>query len=174
MRKQITLILFSVLAISGCTTIGSMRTWTIQETQDWYRKNYLNQTKQPRLFVSPLYYRDSNEKYHYFVSRSVDEWINIKINVDSLIIIDRRPEWKWKYASDSTGSFGYYPVDPLNNFKRVTQTNNWIGIATANKIHLPSRNRFVLFTFNVKTKRLLAKRCGALFSDSVQLTMKKI
>jgi hypothetical protein len=119
MRKQLTLMIFSVLTIAGCSTIGSMRTWTVQETQDWYKENYVNQPKQPRPFVSRLYYTGSNEKFHYFVSRYMDEWVNVKINIDSVVIIDERPEWKWKYASDSTGAFGYYAVDPLDNFKRI-------------------------------------------------------
>jgi len=99
-----------------------MKTWTVQETQDWYKKYYVDQTDQDKPFVSPLYYRGSNDTHHFFGARSMDEAFFIKIKVTDLSLIDVRPKWKTADKSESAGSFGYYAVDPLQNFKRVSRS----------------------------------------------------
>jgi hypothetical protein len=121
--KRLIPIVFLLMTILSCATIGAMRTWTVQETKDWYKEYYVNQPNQPRPFVSQIYYRGSNDKYHYFISRYMDEWVFMKIKVEELTIGDVRPEWTSSSKSDSAGLFGYYPVDPLDNFKKVQPLN---------------------------------------------------
>lgn len=122
MKKSI-LILIVTSTIFSCTTIGMMRTWTVQETKDWYQEYYVGQPVQPRPFVSPIYYRGTDDKFHYFISRYLDEWVYIKIKKDELTIADERPKSKIFSGGSSTSSFGYYPVDPHDNFKRIEQVS---------------------------------------------------
>ncbi len=118
--KKLMLILIFVSTISGCTSIGAMRSWTVQETKDWYKEYYVGQPVQARPVTSQIYYRGSDDKFHYFISRSMDEWVFIKIRRDELAITDERPKWTSNQSS-STNAIGYYPVDPLDNFKRIEQ-----------------------------------------------------
>ena len=123
MIKTTTLALFLLAPISGCISTGAIRTLTVQQTKDWYQENYVEQPAQPRPFVSELYYRGSDVKYHYFVSRFMDEWVFIKISVDDLNIADLRPEWTYSSQTEPTRSFGYYPVNPLKNFEKTNTSN---------------------------------------------------
>jgi hypothetical protein len=97
-----------------------MRSWTVQETKDWYKEYYVGQSAQPRPFTSQIYYRGSDDKFHHFISRSMDEWVFIKIKRDELTITDERPKWAASQGS-SASSIGYYPIDPLDNFKKIEQ-----------------------------------------------------
>ena len=122
MIKTTTLALFLLAPISGCISTGATRTWTVQQTKDWYQKYYVNQPARPRPFVSNMYYSGSSDKYHYFTSRFMDEWVFIRINADDLNIADMRPEWTSSSRGDSTASFGYYPVNPLNDFEKMERS----------------------------------------------------
>lgn len=119
MFKTTALALFLLAAISGCLSTGARRTWTVQQTKDWYQKYYVSQPQRARPFVSNMYYSGSNEKYHYFTSRFMDEWVFIRINTDELNIADLRPEWTSSSRGDLTASFGYYPVNPLKDFEKM-------------------------------------------------------
>lgn len=117
MRPLTTFILLFFVLYS-CTTIGARRIWTVQETKDWYKENFVDQPKQSRPFTSPLYYQGTDDKIHYFISRYMDEWVFINIKKDDVVIADLRPKWT-SNQKDSQGSIGYYPVDPLDNFKKL-------------------------------------------------------
>ncbi|HEU5148427.1 MAG TPA: hypothetical protein VFT90_16990 [Chryseosolibacter sp.] len=114
---QITIVIIVLAATVRCSTIGSTRTWTVPEAKAWYQQHYVTPREQSWSFVSPLYYRGSDDQFHFFVSRYFDDWVFIKIEIDELTIFDIRP--RWKYSNENRGSIGYYPVDPLNDFKKL-------------------------------------------------------
>lgn len=91
---------------------------TVEEAQAWYKEYYLNQTEQTKPFVSPLYYRGSDNKFHYFISRYMNDWVFIKIKIGDLVITDVRPKLTLSGGSYS-GRIGYYQVDPLDSFRKV-------------------------------------------------------
>jgi hypothetical protein len=99
----------------------SSRIWTVQEATDWYKKYYINQPIRERPLVSPLYYRGTNNEFHYFICRSIDEWVYIKIDINQLKLKDIQPVWDYETSKnlDSSSNYGYYQVDPINNFERV-------------------------------------------------------
>ena len=104
--------LFVVLLLVGCQT-GSH--WTAKELSDWYIKL---KESDPR-FLSPLYYEGTNENYHYFVCRSMDTWVPVKVSKEEIDIEDIRP-----YVSVSQAEHfpGYYSVDPEQGFRKVRES----------------------------------------------------
>jgi hypothetical protein len=52
----------------------------------------------------------------------MDEWVFIKIRVDEVQIDNVRPVSRRFSRNDSTGSFGYYPVDPTDVFKQYNRS----------------------------------------------------
>jgi len=101
-------VLIVVLLLAGC---ASKNTWTANEIIEWHSKNVLDT---PKLY-SPLYYRGSDEKHHYFSIRAIDRWILMKVVKKEIIITDQKP--LETYTSENY--LGYYAVDPQNDFKKI-------------------------------------------------------
>ncbi len=101
-------VLIAVLLLAGC---ASKNTWTANEIIEWHSKNVLDT---PKLY-SPLYYRGSDEKHHYFSIRAIDRWILMKVVKDEIFITDQKP--LETYSSENY--LGYYAVDPQNEFKKI-------------------------------------------------------
>jgi len=114
MKKYILLSLLSI-SLFGCFF---NRVSTVQDTKDWYQKYYVGQTDN---HVSPLYYKGSNEKFHFYICRSMDEWVNFKIRYEELKLEEILPLLKNSFQKDTTSHPGYYAVDPLNDFKKISQ-----------------------------------------------------
>lgn len=103
---------FVVFLIVGCQTGGH---WTAEELSDWYIK--LEQSD-PR-FLSPLYYRGTDQHYHYFLCRSMDTWVPVKVSKGEIEVEDIRP---YESVSQAEHFPGYYTVDPEQGFRKVRES----------------------------------------------------
>ena len=109
-KFQIKYLAASILIMFLMTGCG-VRTWTAQELTNWYTSNV---DRSPAHY-SPLYYRGSNENYHYFIYRVFDSFVNVKVKRDEIEIDEVKP---------AIGIFGkpfpgYYSVDPNDNYNRI-------------------------------------------------------
>src|SRR5690349_2131769 len=80
--------------------------WTKQEVVDWYGR-----FKQPPRFM----YRGSDDRWHYFITRPIDDFVHIQIDRKELSI----PE---EHRCSQEMYFGYYPVDPSNAFRKIDES----------------------------------------------------
>ena len=107
MRIAIAILLLTCLTcLTGCSS--NLR--TADEIQEAYS---LRKADNPS-FTSLLGYRGTDSQYHYFIYRSADDFVLIKIKKEEIQLTDVRPPIA---ASDK--SFCYYSVDPILGFKRV-------------------------------------------------------
>lgn len=63
-----------------------------------------------------LLYQGSDSSTHHFISRVMDEWVWFKIKRAELQIAEEK-----HYRTDSSAPFGYYYVDPLDDFKKTKE-----------------------------------------------------
>lgn len=59
-------------------------------------------------------YQGSDQQYHYFIARVMDDWAFIRINKDELTVPDGRP-----YLGTSSSQRYYYLVDPSQAYRKV-------------------------------------------------------
>ena len=102
-----------VVIFAGCQTGGN---WTANELSEWY----IGLQESDSHFFSPLYYRGTNEEYHFFICRSMDTWVPVKVVKDQINIADVRP---YMEISQTKIFPGYYIVDPKHKFTKVTEIN---------------------------------------------------
>ncbi len=95
-------LLFLLILLSGCIS-----TWTARELSDWHTEC----RKSP--FCSPLYYRGTDEKYHYFMCHVMDDYAFMKIKRDEIEVADIQQKAIFSHFP------GYYIVDPANGYKQV-------------------------------------------------------
>jgi hypothetical protein len=107
--KNLALIL--LLTLSGCQTGGL---WTAGELKDWYVRR---SEPEPR-FLSPLYYRGTDERFHHFIYRTMDTWVPVKVRKEEIGMKDEKPHQR---ISSSTTFPGYYSVDPAKGFERIRE-----------------------------------------------------
>lgn len=99
------------LFMTGCQTGGH---WTAEELKEWY----LHAKTADSRFISPLYYQGTDEKYHYFICRSIDVWVPMKVTKEEILIDDIKP---YKSSSNTSDFPGYYIVDPEKNYSKTTE-----------------------------------------------------
>jgi|SRR5688572_17242969 len=103
-----------VWLVSGCAGPFEMRKtkWTVREVRDWYPEY---RKTEPYAWDGILY-QGSDPRHHHFTARvlSVDNWVIIQIKREDLALLDERP-----YLTISTGTPGYYYVDPTRDFTRI-------------------------------------------------------
>lgn len=92
---------------AGSLTSFGATGWTKQEVIDWY-------SEYRSLVRGGLGYRGSDEQWHYFIARVLDEWVFIQVSKDELELADERP-----YSSASSAPLAYYAVDPSRNFQKI-------------------------------------------------------
>lgn len=59
-------------------------------------------------------YQGSDQQYHHYIARVMDEWSFIKIRKDELTVAE-----EWPYARPSSGPLYYYLVDPSRDYQKV-------------------------------------------------------
>jgi len=110
--KKIMITIFVCLLFLGCQTGGH---WTANELGEWYVELKQNN---PRL-LSPLYYQGTDNNFHYFVCRSIDTWVPVKVDKEEIEMEDIRP---YLSVSQSKNFPGYFVVDPEYDFKKINDT----------------------------------------------------
>ena len=97
------LALLAVLAsIPACSTTPMSK----QEAADWYSRYHL--------MVRWVGYQGSDEQYHHYIARVMDDWAFIRIKKDELRVSDERP-----YSKSSSAPFCYYRVDPRRDYAEI-------------------------------------------------------
>lgn len=109
MKVYTSLILLAAL-LCGCQNEGS---WSAEQLREWHFEQRSNSK-----FVTPLYYRGSDDNFHYFMCRSLDSWVSVKVQNEQINILDVRTILT---SSQSENFPGYYIVDPQNNYRKVPE-----------------------------------------------------
>ncbi len=113
MRLPVIIIALALLLPTGCLTKDI---WTADEIIQWHAEYAVDD---PKDFYSPLYYCGTDEKYHHFIIRVMDDWVIMKVAKEEIDIADPRP-----LATSSGGaSPGYYAIDPQNGFRRIEESD---------------------------------------------------
>ena len=72
-------------------------------------------------FLGAMYYRGSDDQFHYFTCRSMDTWVMIEIPLNELVIEDIRS----LNSISAGGTFpGYYTVEPSNGFRKKHEADS--------------------------------------------------
>jgi hypothetical protein len=103
--RLITVLALAVLA--GCVLVSCKREWTKKEVVEWYA------SVEPHA-LGGLLYQGSDEKRHYFVVRSFDEWVFIQLSRSELTLEEEHP-----YSGASSSPFSYYAVSPADGFRKI-------------------------------------------------------
>ena len=111
---KIFLFIFLSLFILSCQTGGN---WSATELREWYIENQETDSR----FISPLFYQGTDDKFHHFISRSMDTWVPVKVNKEQINISDVRP---YDQTSKSQSFPGHYIVDPKKDYAKVTEIKN--------------------------------------------------
>ena len=81
--------------------------WTKQEATQWCDQN--------KDFIrGGIGYFGTDERWHYYMARSMDTWVTLKIPKDELKISEEK-----LHRAMSSDFLGYYAVDPNKNFSEV-------------------------------------------------------
>ncbi len=86
----------------GCSTTPMNK----QEAAEWYASYHS--------MVRWVGYQGSDQQYHYFIARVMDDWAFIRIKRDELTVSDERP-----YRGTSSSPLYYYLVDPNRDYRKV-------------------------------------------------------
>ncbi len=77
-----------------------------QEAADWYTRY--------GSMVRWVGYQGSDQQFHYYIARVMDDWNFIRIRRDELKVDDERP-----FSRASSAPLYYYLVDPRHDYQRV-------------------------------------------------------
>jgi len=94
--------LLVLVCIPACRTTPLNK----QEAAEWYAR-YAS-------MVQWVGYRGSDQQFHHFVARVMDDWNFIQIRKDELRVDDERP-----YSTASNAPLYYYLVDPSRGYRKV-------------------------------------------------------
>ena len=108
MRSRLTLLFLSLAVVCGLLSSCRKTEWTKQEVVDWYAQ-YGSAVR------GGLLYRGSDQQWHYFIARVMDDWAFIQIKKEELKLEDERV-----YSQTSSAPFSYYAVDPSHGFQKIT------------------------------------------------------
>ena len=92
------------------TACNETPTWTLHEANEWHKK-YSNAQ-----MIGSTFYQGSDKSFHYFISRSMDSWIDYKINKKELELKYEEPK-----EEHISSRLGHFLVDPLNDFQKVNE-----------------------------------------------------
>ena len=114
--------LYKVILILGVTVMVvvaaclspegfSKATWTKGELVQWYAR-FSPSNERVRRFG----YRGSDSGYHYFITRPIDSFFMPRVSRSELQMEDERP-----LSNASSSPLYFYLVDPLHDFKKVSE-----------------------------------------------------
>ena len=106
MRPFRTIRLLALLLVLAC--IPACRTTPLDkpEAADWYA-GYAS-------MVRWVGYQGSDQKFHYYIGRVMDDWSFIRIRKDELRVDDER-----SYSTASSAPLYHYLVDPSRDYRKV-------------------------------------------------------
>jgi hypothetical protein len=97
-----------VLAVLTMAFLPACRTTPLnkQEAADWHAR-YSS-------MVRWVGYQGSDQQFHHYIARVMDDWNYIQIRKDELTVSDERP-----YSTASSAPLYYYLVDPSHDYGKV-------------------------------------------------------
>ena len=105
LKHSVVFALLFLLHLTACRTPPMNK----QEAADWYAKYHS--------MVRWVGYQGSDDHFHHFIARVMDDWAFIRVDRAELQMDDERP-----MAKGSSGPFSYYAVDPSRNFEKIDGT----------------------------------------------------
>ncbi len=108
MRTLHTIRLVTLLLVLGF--IPACRTTSLnkQEAPDWYARYHS--------MVRWVGYQGSDQQFHHYIARVMDDWNFIQIRKDELTVAVERP-----YSTASSAPLYHYLVDPSREYRKVEQ-----------------------------------------------------
>jgi len=73
-------------------------------------------------------YQGSDQRYHYFIARVMDDWNFIRIGRDELVVNDERP-----LSATSSGPLYYYLVDPGRDYCKIENKGEQDGAGNSHR-----------------------------------------
>ena len=107
MRSLHLLSILGLVAVVGGVTSCRKTEWTKQEVIEW-NVNYGSMVR------GGLGYQGSDQQWHHFFARVMDDWVFIQIKKADLKLDDERP-----FSRASSAPLAYYAVDPSRNFQKI-------------------------------------------------------
>lgn len=99
---------FVCLAMVGCIVSSCRKTeWTKQEVVEWY-------AKYGTMVRGGLLYIGSDQQWHHFTARVMDDWAFIQIRKEELKLDDERT-----FSSASSAPLFFYAVNPSHDFRKM-------------------------------------------------------
>jgi hypothetical protein len=89
-------------SLQGCRTSPMSK----QEATDWYARY--------GSMVRWVGYQGSDEQFHHFIARVMDDWNFIQIRRDELKLNDEKP-----FSRGSSAPLYYYLVDPSRDYQKI-------------------------------------------------------
>ena len=106
MRTRLLVLLVGLVIVGGLLSSCRKTEWTKEEVIDWYAE-YSSMVR------GGLLYHGSDQQWHYFKARVMDDWAFIQIRKEELKMQDERV-----YSPTSNAPFSYYAVDPSREFQK--------------------------------------------------------
>ena len=120
MRSTCSNWLIVLLAFGGGLTSCVTTPLNKQEAAEWYNKHHS--------MVRWVGYQGSDQRFHYFIARVMDDWSFIQISKGELDVADERP-----FSRASNAPLYYYLVDPSHNYRKIPANDQREPDAAANQ-----------------------------------------
>ena len=114
----------ALLNLTACRTAPLNK----QEAAGWYA--------QYASMVRWVGYQGSDQQFHYYIARVMDDWNFIRITRDELVVGDERP-----YSTASSVPLYYYLVDPSGDYRKIEKKGEQDGAANGSQPIRSETNR---------------------------------
>jgi hypothetical protein len=101
---RLSVLLLAIGCISACVSTPLDK----RAAADWYSRY--------AAMVQWVGYQGSDQEFHYYIARVMDDWNWIRIRREELSVDDERP-----YSTRSSGPLYYYLVDMAQDYRKVEQ-----------------------------------------------------
>lgn len=96
----------SLLLVLNCIPACRPTPLDKRAAADWYARN--------ASMVRWVGYQGSDQHFHHYIARVMDDWTFIQIKKDELAEVDEHP-----YSTASSAPLYYYLVDPSRDYRKV-------------------------------------------------------
>jgi hypothetical protein len=106
-----TLSVIFLIFLTACVGPFDRSPWTRAEVKEWY----VSWVQRPDGRGPGIGYRGSDTKFHYFMARSIDQWVFFRMSREEIKLPEEHP-----LVHVSTGPIvTYYWLDPARDFKKA-------------------------------------------------------
>ena len=99
---RLVILLFVLACVPACRRTPMNK----QEAADWYA--------QYSSTVRWVGYQGTDQQFHHYIARVMDDWAFIQISTNELTVVDQRP-----YSTASSAPQYHYLVDPKRDYRKV-------------------------------------------------------